>query len=116
MKQAVEMVSTHVEKALQSHWVVVVPGFFGTSADGAVMSLGRGGSDLTAVLLADQYDARCELIKDVPGYFTEDPNIDPSAKHLPWISHHVAKRMAESGCELVQPLALEAAQKCGLEI
>ncbi len=57
--------------------VAVVPGFFATNAASQIVSLGRGGSDLTAVLLAEGLRAcRCELIKDVPGYFTADPHKD----------------------------------------
>ena len=59
---------------LAQHEVVVVPGFLARGDGDAIVSLGRGGSDLTAVLLAAGLRAnRCELIKDVPGYFTADP-------------------------------------------
>ena len=82
-----------------------------------MVSLGRGGSDLSAVLLADELEAeRCELIKDVVGYFTQDPNVNPHAEYLPWISYETAIEMAERGCELVQPVALEAARERGLQL
>ena len=72
---------------LARHPVAIVPGFFATDATGAVISLGRGGSDLTAVLLAQALNAcRCELLKDVPGYFTSDPHRDPAARHLAELS------------------------------
>lgn len=60
---------------LGTHDVVVAPGFPARGDGSAIVSLGRGGSDLTAVLLAVRLAAsRCELVKDVPGYFASDPN------------------------------------------
>ena len=113
----IESPSDGLRRALGDHSVVVVPGFFGTLTSGTIVSLGRGGSDLSAVLLAHEFDAeRCELIKDVPCYFTEDPDITPRAKHLPRISYDTAIEMAQGGCELVQPVALEAARKRGLQL
>jgi len=96
---------------LASHDVVVVPGFLARGAGDAVVSLGRGGSDLTAVLLAAGLDAcRCELVKDVPGYFTADPKRDPGARPLDALSFTRAIEMADAGCRLVQRHALVAAQ------
>jgi aspartate kinase len=113
----IEVVSHQIKRALEGHSVVVVPGFFGTKEGGIIASLGRGGSDLSAVLLADEFDAgRCELIQDVEGYFTDDPDSNPGANYLPWISYETAEEMAERGCELVQRVALEAARQRGLQI
>jgi aspartate kinase len=96
---------------LAEHDVVVAPGFLARGAGDTVVSLGRGGSDLTAVLLAAGLGAvRCELIKDVPGYFSSDPNVDPDARQLPSLSFASALDMAADGCELVQRQALEAAR------
>jgi aspartate kinase len=106
-----------VMRALDRHDVVVVPGFLAVGADDEVVSLGRGGSDLTAVALAAALGAhRCELVKDVPGYFTKDPNRHANAEHLPAIGYCQAMRMADEGCDLVQPVALEAARRAGLEL
>lgn len=102
---------------LASHDVVVAPGFLARGEGDAVVSLGRGGSDLTAVLLAAGLGAvRCELIKDVPGYFSSDPRHDPGARQLPFISFADAVAMAEEGCELVQRQALDAARARGLPL
>jgi len=96
--------------------IVVVPGFFATR-DGTLVSLGRGGSDLSAVILADELDADgCELIKDVGGYFDKDPHTDEKAVHLPKVSYKRALDMAEAGCDLVQPEALEAARRSRLRL
>ncbi|MEX2270363.1 MAG: hypothetical protein WD690_02760 [Vicinamibacterales bacterium] len=107
----------HLRRALETHAVVVVPGFLATSPSRAIVSLGRGGSDLSAVALAAALGAgRCELIKDVPGYFTADPARDPAARHIPRLDVDTAIRMADAGCDLVQGRALGAARLAGLEL
>lgn len=105
------------EEVFDGHSIVVVPGFFGTHNDGAIRSLGRGGSDLSAVLLAKGLDAsRCELIKDVTGYFDEDPHSHTNAVHVPRLSYERALRMAETGCDLIQPQALETARRARVRL
>lgn len=97
---------------LAQHDVIVAPGFLARGAGDAVVSLGRGGSDLTAVLLAAGLEAgRCELVKDVPGYFTADPKRDPAARPLASLSYERALEMADAGCQLVQRQALQSAQE-----
>jgi len=103
--------------ALARARIVIVPGFFGVSAGGAVTSLGRGGSDLTAVLLASAIRAdACELIKDVPGYFTADPHRRADARPIQDLTFDEALRMADTGCDLVQRAALAAAHGAGLPL
>jgi aspartate kinase len=101
-----------LQRLLAIHDVIVVPGFLARGSDDEIVSLGRGGSDLTAVVLAAALRAdRCELIKDVPGYFSSDPNVDPTATHLADIDIDRARRMAVDGCTLVQPQALDVAHQ-----
>ena len=103
--------------ALASSRIVIVPGFLGVSAGGTITSLGRGGSDLTAVLLAAAVRAdACELIKDVPGYFTADPHRDAHAQPLHDLSVDEALCMADKGCDLVQRAALVAAAHACLHL
>ena len=103
--------------ALGTARLVIVPGFLGVSAGGTITSLGRGGSDLTAVLLASAVRAnRCELIKDVPGYFTADPHRDAQAQPIHDLSIDDALVMADEGCDLVQRAALVAAAHAGLHL
>lgn len=103
--------------ALASSRIVIVPGFLGVSAGGTITSLGRGGSDLTAVLLAAAVRAdACELIKDVPGYFTADPHRDAKAQQIHDLAVEDALRMADAGCDLVQRAALVAAGQAGLHL
>jgi aspartate kinase len=102
---------------LARHDVVVAPGFLARGSGDAIVSLGRGGSDLTAVLVAAGLGAaRCELLKDVPGYFSADPKRDPDARPLESLTYARAIEMAGDGCELVQRHALEAARDHGLPI
>jgi aspartate kinase len=109
--------SLRLRAALARHDAVVAPGFLARGDADSVVSLGRGGSDLTAVLLAAGLGARrCELIKDVPGYFSADPNADASAAHLPAVDFARALAMARAGCDLVQRQALEAARDRGLPL
>jgi aspartate kinase len=103
--------------ALAASRIVIVPGFLGVSAGGTITSLGRGGSDLTAVLLATAVRAdACELIKDVPGYFTADPHRDTTARQIHDLPIDEALRMADGGCDLVQRAALAAASQAGLHL
>jgi aspartate kinase len=100
-----------LQALLATYDVIVAPGFLARGAGDAIVSLGRGGSDLTAVMLALALRAdRCELVKDVPGYFSTDPNVDPHARHLASVDYERAHRMASAGCELVQTRALEVAR------
>jgi tyrosine phenol-lyase len=111
------LASHHLETALGEHAVVVVPGFLAVRWDGTVVSLGRGGSDFSAVLLAvGLRAARCELVKDVPGYFEDDPHKNSRAAHLPSLSFEEAIRMAQQGCELLQMPALLAAGEAGVAL
>lgn len=97
--------------------VAVVPGFLARGPGDRIVSLGRGGSDLTAVLLAAGLGAvRCELIKDVPGYFDRDPNRFDDAVPLDRITYARALAMARDGCDLVQAKAIEAAARYGTPV
>jgi aspartate kinase len=106
-----------LRRALAHYDVVVVPGFLACGRGAAVVSLGRGGSDLTAVAVAAALEAyRCELLKDVPGYFTADPNQVAGAEHLPALGYARALEMARAGCDLVQAAALDAARRAALTL
>lgn len=106
-----------IESFLSDYQVVVVPGFVGTTATGAWVTLGRGGSDLSAVALAAALKAeRCELIKDVPGYFTADPKREAEAQHLSALDYQQAIQMAVDGCDLVQLDALRYAHAQRLQL
>ncbi|MFW5618346.1 MAG: aspartate kinase, partial [Campylobacter hyointestinalis] len=83
-----EIDCTNLKKALSKGKIVVVAGFQGVSVDGDVTTLGRGGSDLSAVALAGALHADlCEIYTDVDGVYTTDPRIEPKAKKLDKISY-----------------------------
>lgn len=116
-RRRVEVFTDSLREALAENAVVVVPGFLATERGQQIVSLGRGGSDLTAVVLAQELRAaRCELIKDVPGYFTEDPHVNPRASQIPSLSYDDALEMADRGCDLVQKGALKVAKRTGLPL
>ncbi len=97
---------------LSSAPVVVVPGFLGRGPNGALTTLGRGGSDLSAIALAAALGAeRLDLVKDVPGYFSADPAIVPDAVHRPRLDLGDALELARRGNDLVQARALERASR-----
>lgn len=105
-----------IRAALGSNDVVVVPGFLATSRQ-QVVTLGRGGSDWSAVALASALGAsRCELIKDVPGYFTADPQTDRTAVLIDALDYTTALAMADDGCPLVQRQAIDHARRAGLPL
>jgi aspartate kinase len=116
-RQNFDVIDGNLAEALRQHRVVVVPGFFAVTREGAIVSLGRGGSDLVAVLLAEALGASgCELVKDVPGYFTEDPHSSRKAEPVPFLTYRQAIAMAKKGCGLVQKEALEVGETAGLSI
>lgn len=87
--------------------IPVVPGFTGRAPDGGIATLGRGGSDLTATLLADALDAAgVTLWKDVPGLLTADPRVVPDARLLPLVHPREASELAYYGAKVLHPRAL----------
>lgn len=97
---------------LKNGKIVVVAGFQGISPEENITTLGRGGSDLTAIAIAGAIKAeKCEIYTDVPGVFTADPNIVPEARIIPVISYREMLEMASAGAKVMQSRAVEFAQK-----
>ncbi len=97
--------------------IVLVAGFQGVSTARDVTTLGRGGSDTTAVALAAALGAAvCEIYTDVPGVFTADPRIEPGARKLPLISHEEMLEMAASGSRVLALRAVEVARLHGVPL
>jgi bifunctional aspartokinase / homoserine dehydrogenase 1 len=87
--------------------IPVVPGFIGADPEGRVTTLGRGGSDLTAALLARALGARAVFLwKDVPGFLTADPNVVPDARVIPQLNVREAAELAYYGAKVLHPRAL----------
>lgn len=105
-----------MEKALQCNKVVIVAGFQGICGDdGSVYTLGRGGSDLSAIAVASALKADiCQILTDVEGVYTCDPRIVPSARKLAEISYDEMLEMASSGSKVMQSRSVEFAKKYGV--
>ena len=101
-----------IHKQLDSGKVVVVAGFQGLSPDGEVTTMGRGGSDLSAIALAQGLGADlCRINTDVDGVYTADPRIVPDARKLDEIHYEEMLELASSGSKVMQSRAVEFASK-----
>ncbi|WP_460888219.1 aspartate kinase [Promicromonospora xylanilytica] len=102
--------TTRLRALLAAGTVPVIAGFQGTDQAGDVVTLGRGGSDTTAVALAAALDARrCEIYTDVPGIFSADPRLVPDARRLPDVPGPVMTEMSFSGARVMHSRAVELA-------
>jgi len=101
---------------LEEGYIPVVAGFQGVTDDWEITTLGRGGSDTTAVALAAALGADCEIYTDVKGVFTADPRIVPSAKKLSKISYEEMLELASLGAKVMQIRSVEFAAKYGVRI
>ncbi len=106
-----------VVASMQAGDVVVVPGFQGVTPDGRVSTLGRGGSDTSAVALAAALDAdRCDIYTDVEGIYTADPRIVAKAHKLEKITYEEMLEMASVGAKVLQTRAVEMAMKYAVRL
>jgi aspartate kinase len=100
-----------IRQALEEDMIVLVAGFQGVSTSRDVTTLGRGGSDTTAVALAAAINAEvCEIYTDVAGVFSADPRIVPGARKLPMVSFEEMLEMAASGAKVLQLRSVEYAR------
>jgi aspartate kinase len=101
-----------IDAEIKKGKVVVVAGFQGVNAEQDITTLGRGGSDLTAVALAKALSAKyCEIYSDVDGIYTADPRLVPSARKLKMISYDEMLEMASLGAQVMQARSIEVAKK-----
>jgi len=108
----VDINTDRIRRHLDDGFVVVAAGFQGTTAEGDTTTLGRGGSDTTAVALAAALNAStCDIFTDVNGVYTADPNIVPTARLLEQISYEEMLEMARVGAQVLHPRAVELARK-----
>jgi aspartate kinase len=102
---------------LKKGQIAIVAGFQGVSAKGEITTLGRGGSDTTAVALAVSLGAPLvAFYKDVQGIFTADPKIDPEARLISQLSFAEALKIAQTGAKVLHPRSIELAQKNGVQL
>lgn len=103
---------SRIREELGRSRVVVVAGFQGVDLDGNITTLGRGGSDTTAVALAAALDAdECQIFTDVDGVYTADPRIEPQARRLPFLIYEEMLELAGGGAKVLQLRAVEFASK-----
>jgi aspartate kinase len=106
-----------VRRALDEGHVAIVAGFQGVTGEDDITTLGRGGSDLTAVALAAALRADvCEIYTDVDGVYTADPNIVPDARKLGRVSYDEMLEMASLGAKVLQSRSVEFAKKYGVPV
>jgi len=109
--------ASKMQSALAKGKVVVVAGFQGITEDGTVTTLGRGGSDLSAVAVAGALGADlCEIYTDVDGIYTTDPRIEPKAKKIEKISYDEMLEFASLGAKVLQNRSVELAKKLNVNL
>jgi aspartate kinase len=106
-----------VRRELADGKIVIVAGFQGINPNDDITTLGRGGSDLTAVALAAALKAdQCEIYTDVDGVYTTDPRVVDDARKIHFISYEEMLEMAGSGAQVMQARSIEVGKKFGVEI
>lgn len=105
-----------IEKSLEDGKVVIVTGFQGVNDEGDITTLGRGGSDTSAVALAVKLDAKCEIYTDVDGIYSTDPRRYNDAKKLKEIEYEEMLELASLGAQVMHSRSIELAQKYNIEL
>ncbi|MDD6056395.1 MAG: aspartate kinase [Helicobacter sp.] len=109
--------TTRLNELLGQDYIIVVAGFQGVTKDGEVTTLGRGGSDLSAVALAGALQADlCEIYTDVDGVYTTDPRIEPKAKKIDKISYDEMLELASMGAKVLLNRSVEMAKKLSVNL
>ncbi len=110
--KVIEVRPFRVQDELAKDQVVVIGGFQGVSYKRDITTLGRGGSDTSAIALAASLNAeRCEIYSDVDGVYTTDPNLIKDAKHLPELSYQQLQEMSEAGAKVLNAQAVQFAKE-----
>jgi aspartate kinase len=112
----VEVRARRLNAELDGDRIVLVAGFQGVSTELEVTTLGRGGSDATAVALAAALGGSCEIFTDVEGVFTADPRIVPDALKLPTVSYEEMLEMAATGARVMMARSVEIARRYGVPL
>ncbi len=115
--QVIEVRPFRVQDEMAKGKVVIIGGFQGVSYKRDITTLGRGGSDTTAVALAAALDAeRCEIYSDVDGVYSADPSLEPQARHLPELSYPVMQEMSTAGAKVLHSHAVQFAKEKNIAI
>ncbi len=110
----VEVRAERIKKELDKNKIVIVAGFQGVTLDEDITTLGRGGSDTTAVAIAAELKASCQIYSDVEGVFTADPRIIPGARKLDEVSFEEMLEMAATGAKVLQLRSVEYGRNHGV--
>lgn len=105
-----------IQESLDEGYVVVVTGFQGINDEGDITTLGRGGSDTSAVALAVKLNGKCEIYTDVDGVYFTDPRAYADAKKLDEIEYEEMLELASLGAKVMHSRSIELAQKYGVEV
>lgn len=106
-----------IRRELEAGKIVVAAGFQGMNAEGDVTTLGRGGSDTTAVALAAYLGAdRCQIITDVDGVYDRDPRLYPDARRFDRISYGKMLELIENGAQVLHDRSVELAREHGIQV
>ena len=107
----IDIKTDKLNKILDEGKIIVVAGFQGVTEDGEITTLGRGGSDTSAVAIAASLKAdRCDIYTDVEGVYTTDPRIVPNASRLETVSYEEMLELARTGANVLHPRAVETAK------
>jgi aspartate kinase len=112
----VEVRAARINDAMDDGKIVLVAGFQGVSPEHEVTTLGRGGSDATAVALAAALGGACEIFTDVEGVFTADPRLVPDALKLPKVTYEEMLEMAATGARVMMARSVEIARRYGVPL
>lgn len=105
-----------IETLLQTHDALVITGFQGVTEDDELTTLGRGGSDTSAVALAAGMQYPCEIYSDVAGIYTTDPKLYPEAKKVRYITYDEMLELAASGAKVLHSRAVEIAKRYNITV
>ena len=108
----IDIKTDKLRKSLDEGNIIVIAGFQGVTTEGEITTLGRGGSDTSAVAIASALDAqRCDIYTDVEGVYTTDPRIVPNASRLEQISYEEMLELAHAGANVLHPRSVETAKQ-----
>ncbi len=105
-----------IKALLKDFDAIIVTGFQGITEEGEITTLGRGGSDTSAVALAAALSAKCEIYSDVAGIYTTDPRLHPAAKKLKNVTYDEMLEMSSLGAKVLHSRSVEIAKKFGITI
>lgn len=105
-----------INDLLKENEALIITGFQGITEDDEIKTLGRGGSDTSAVALAAALNAKCEIYSDVAGIYTTDPRLHPGAKKLKYITYDEMLEMSSLGAKVLHSRSVEIAKKFGITI